>query len=115
VSIERPRHCGINSEQAAKGRSWTCTLPVEWAEKTCEFETRNKENVMNGQGVRLASALGATAAFGVCAAAMTVGCGGSSDFPGSAEEHDGLGVSVQPQTLKGPPVCTWGCDGDVNG
>ena len=70
---------------------------------------------MNGKGVRLASALGATAAFGVYAALTTGGCGGSSDFPGSAGEHDALGVSVQPQTLKGPTECNWGCAGDVNG
>lgn len=80
-----------------------------------EHESWNKENVMNGTGVRVASALGATAAFGVCAVAMTGTLGWSNDLPGSAGEHRGSGVSVQPQTMEGPVECNWGCAGDVNG
>ncbi|MCH7720832.1 MAG: hypothetical protein IH988_07560 [Planctomycetes bacterium] len=70
---------------------------------------------MNGAGVRAASVLGATAAFGVCAVAMTGGCGWSNDLPGSEGDHPGLGARIQGLTMKGPPVCTWFCDGDVNG
>ena len=70
---------------------------------------------MNGTILRRASVLGATAAFGVCAAAMTVGCGWNNSLPDSAGDHQGSGAGIAPQTLKGPVECNWGCAGDVNG